>query len=125
MEVLDNIIHTVHTTPLMCFAGVVFCIGWGQVFYSIFLHPLRKVPGPFLAQITELWRSTRYFQGTWHNDILTLHRHYGPVVRIAPNEVSVVSPDLIKTVYSYQKGTMKVGVTIESQMQCRYVGLQE
>jgi hypothetical protein len=111
MEVLSHnvqIFQICRTSPLLCLAGFVFCIGWIYVLYSIFLHPLRKVPGPFLAQFTELWRSTRYFQGTWHIDILKLHRQYVPVVRVAPNEVSIVSPDLIKTVYSHQKGTLKV-----------------
>ncbi|KAL4924978.1 cytochrome P450 [Aspergillus undulatus] len=49
----------------------------------------------------------QYFGGTWHADILALHRTYGSVVRIAPNEVSVVHPDLARTVYSYQHGTRK------------------
>ncbi|KAL4885787.1 cytochrome P450 [Aspergillus karnatakaensis] len=75
--------------------------------YRLFFHPLHHVPGPLLARITELWRTSRYFQGTWHDDILSLHRRYGSVVRIAPNEVSVVHPDLASTVYSYQRGTKK------------------
>ncbi|KAF2963896.1 hypothetical protein GQX73_g9664 [Xylaria multiplex] len=75
--------------------------------YRLYFHPLRKVPGPFLARITELWRSTHYFRGTWFIDIVELHRKYGPVVRISPNEVSVVSPDLTKTIYSHHKGTVK------------------
>jgi hypothetical protein len=79
-----------------------------RALYRAYLHPLRKVPGPRLARVTELWRSNRYFRGQWHHDILKLHRQYGPVVRVAPNEVSIVSPDLIKTVYGYTEGTRKV-----------------
>lgn len=82
--------------------------------YSIFLHPLRKVPGPRLAKITELWRTNHYFKGYWHRDILDLHRKYGPIVRISPNEVSIVSPELAKTIYSYSGGTLKVRETTES-----------
>lgn len=76
--------------------------------YRAYLHPLNRVPGPRLAQITEFWRTWRYFQGGWFHDVAELHRMYGPVVRIAPNEVSVVSPDLIKTVFSHSGGTPKV-----------------
>lgn len=47
-------------------------------------------------------------KGTWHNDILEVHRRYGSIVRISPNEVSVVHPDLIKTIFGHSKGTMKV-----------------
>ncbi|KAL2848899.1 cytochrome P450 [Aspergillus pseudoustus] len=75
--------------------------------HRAYIHPLRRVPGPRLARFTELWRTNRYFQGDWFHDILDLHEKYGPVVRIAPNEVSVVSPYLIKTVYSHTGGTVK------------------
>lgn len=78
------------------------------VAYRLFFHPLKNVPGPFLARITELWRTSKYFKGTWHTDILELHRRYGSVVRISPNEVSVVHPDLVTTIYSHSKGTAKV-----------------
>lgn len=37
-----------------------------------------------------------------------LHRKYGPVVRISPDEVSIVTPDLVKTAYSHNKGTVNV-----------------
>lgn len=85
-----------------------------RALYSIFLHPLRKVPGPRLAKITELWRTNRYFKGYWHRDILDLHRQYGPVVRISPNEVSIVSPELAKTIFSYSGGTPKAREKTES-----------
>lgn len=78
-----------------------------RALYSVFLHPLRNVPGPRLAKVTELWRTNRYFRGYWHRDVLDLHRQYGPVVRISPNEVSIVSPELSKTIYSYSGGTPK------------------
>jgi len=77
-------------------------------FYYLLLHPLKHIPGPFLARFTELWRSHRYFNGHWHEDILNLHKTYGAVVRIAPNEVSVVHPDLIKTAFGHgSAGTAK------------------
>ncbi|KAL4878055.1 cytochrome P450 [Aspergillus karnatakaensis] len=75
--------------------------------YRAHFHPLRKIPGPRLAQITELWRTWQYFKGGWFYDVAALHRVYGPVVRIAPNEVSVVSSDLIKTIFSHSGGTPK------------------
>lgn len=103
-------------------------LGWGatallffvicRALYYIFLHPLRKVPGPRLAKITELWRTNRYFRGYWHRDILELHRQYGPVVRISPNEVSIVSPELAKTIYSYSGGTQKARQEMRTFWQC-------
>ncbi|KAI0433428.1 cytochrome P450 [Xylaria sp. FL1042] len=94
-HLLQLVVWTVFLLPLSLFI------------YRLYAHPLSKVPGPFLARITELWRTIHYFRGTWFDDILELHRKYGPVVRVSPNEVSVVSPDLTKSVYSHAKGTVK------------------
>lgn len=59
--------------------------------FRIYLHPLRKIPGPRLAPITsnygayyDLFGSTSY---TRH--ILELHDKYGPVVRIFPDWVHI------------------------------------
>lgn len=76
--------------------------------YRLLLHPLRNLPGPPLAKVTRLWHSWRYLRGSWHDDILKLHEKYGPVVRIAPNEVSFVDGQALKKVYSYAGACPKV-----------------
>lgn len=76
--------------------------------YNYLLHPLRHVPGPFPAKITELWRTRRYMLGNWHQDILDLHNRYGPIVRISPNEVSIVDKNALVSVFGHGKGTRKV-----------------
>lgn len=89
---------------------VTFLLGYltCTIIYRVFFHPLRKVPGPFPAKFTELWRARRYFLGNWHQDILDLHRKYGPVVRLSPNEVSFIDKDALLAVYGHSKGTKKV-----------------
>lgn len=94
-------------------------IGWTEAFsliaiaiitklvYNAYLHPLRKIPGPFLAGATELWRTRKYAGGNWHQDILDLHRQYGPVVRVSPNEVSFVDRAALEQVYGHSTGTRK------------------
>lgn len=79
----------------------------GVLFYRALLHPLAGIPGPFLAKFTGLWRSYRYFCGTWHDDVLTLHDRYGRVVRIAPSEVSIVDGDVLKKLYGHGKPAKK------------------
>jgi hypothetical protein len=61
--------------------------------------PLRKLPGPRTTAFTGFvlkWQAlranrTRYIHG--------LHRRYGPVVRIAPGEVSFTSWAAVKEIY--------------------------
>jgi hypothetical protein len=89
-------------SPLNWVYGISAFVVW-TVFYRLFLHPLAGVPGPFAAKFTGLWRTSRYFKGTWYDDILNLHNTYGRVVRIAPNEVSFVDGDALKRIYGHGK----------------------
>jgi hypothetical protein len=93
-------------SPLNWVYGVWLFLGW-TIFYRLFLHPLAHVPGPFIARFTGLWRTRRYFKGTWYDDILELHKVYGRVVRIAPNEVSFVDGKALKRVYGHGKPCKK------------------
>ncbi|ETN41001.1 uncharacterized protein HMPREF1541_02933 [Cyphellophora europaea CBS 101466] len=69
------------------------------VLYRAYFHPLARIPGPPSARFSGSWRNARYWRGTWHEDILELHRKYGRVVRIGPNEVAVVDGTTAKRLY--------------------------
>lgn len=85
-----------------------------DIAYNCTLHPLSGVPGPWLAKFSQSWRQFRYFRGSWHHDILDIHRRYGAVVRIAPNEVSFVDTAALKEIYGPGKHIKKVnGVTLQ------------
>ncbi|KUJ24373.1 cytochrome P450 [Mollisia scopiformis] len=77
--------------------------------------PLRKIPGPFLASITRLWivQKQRSFQRPLVD--IDLHKKYGPIVRIAPNEVLISSPQAFRTVYgagsNFRKGDWYIGTS--------------
>ncbi|KAF3387027.1 Cytochrome P450 momooxygenase [Penicillium rolfsii] len=71
------------------------------LFYRQYLHPLAGIPGPFLARFTGQWRSWHYFKGQWHDIILELHTKYGRVVRIAPNEISIVDEKTMRILYGH------------------------
>lgn len=79
-----------------------------DILYNIFFHPLRHIPGPFLAKFSQTWRNHKYFRGTWHDDTLDLHRKHGNVVRIAPGEVSFVDEHGLKNLYGHGKQVFKV-----------------
>ena len=54
----------------------------------LYLHPLSRFPGPKLAALTTLY--TAYYDftrpGSFMRHTLELHKRYGDVIRIAPNE---------------------------------------
>lgn len=103
----SSLLHHIHLYHVLILGVAVYLI---QALYCIFVHPLRRIPGPFFAQFSEGWRARRYFRSTWHDDILFAHERYGPVVRIAPNEVSFVDKDALTAVYGHTTGTKKVGM---------------
>ncbi|KAJ7056643.1 cytochrome P450 [Mycena amicta] len=66
------------------------------IFYRISpFHPLASYPGPFLARISKLWLAGIAMGGKQHLYYRDLHRRYGDVVRIGPNELSFANKSAI------------------------------
>ncbi|KAJ9499212.1 hypothetical protein H2202_005369 [Exophiala xenobiotica] len=82
-----------------CLTGIV-TFGLIYVVYQRFFSPLATVPGPFWASLTPFWKLTSFKRGDFHETILTLHRRYGPIVRIAPTEVIISDRSAIREIYS-------------------------
>ncbi|KAF7292063.1 hypothetical protein MIND_01232400 [Mycena indigotica] len=61
-------------------------------------HPLAHVPGPLLAKISKLWGVNAVLSSRRHLILKRLHDEYGDIVRIGPNEVSVIHADGIRAV---------------------------
>ncbi|KAK1995931.1 cytochrome P450 monooxygenase [Colletotrichum falcatum] len=72
--------------------------------YNVFLHPLRRIPGPKLWAATHLFYSRSIVQGLVHKDLLELHLVYGPVVRVGPNTVNVLHPEGQRDLKGHRKG---------------------
>ncbi|KAI9815380.1 MAG: hypothetical protein M1832_005519 [Thelocarpon impressellum] len=73
----------------------------GVAVYRVFFHPLAKIPGPRLAGLTHLYGT--YFNATggsrYFAQIEELHRRYGSVVRIGPNEVHLSNSANYEKIY--------------------------
>ncbi|KAG9724878.1 cytochrome P450 family protein, partial [Aureobasidium melanogenum] len=71
----------------------------GYVVYQRFFAPLAGVPGPFWASLGKGWLIVRAKKGDLHRELIRLHELHGPLVRVAPKEVSVADLDGIKMIY--------------------------
>lgn len=90
------------STVIICTClGVPCSILLFAIVYRAAFHPLSKFPGPVAASITGWWRNKKYNDGNWHKDIVDLHRQYGHIVRIAPNELSIVDEHAMKMLYGH------------------------
>ncbi|KAK9776283.1 putative Cytochrome P450 [Seiridium cardinale] len=61
---------------------------------------LRKIPGPAISSFTSWLLKWHEFHANRTRYVHRLHQIYGPVVRIAPNEVSFASTEGVKEIYS-------------------------
>ncbi|QDS75143.1 hypothetical protein FKW77_007838 [Venturia effusa] len=77
------------------------------VVYRLYFHPLSHIPGPFIARITSLWLYRLSYVGTEASTIDALHKKYGPVVRIAPNDVDISDGAALNPIYVKSGGMLK------------------
>ncbi|KAJ5165071.1 cytochrome P450 [Penicillium coprophilum] len=82
--------------------GLIVVLGYlvSRCIYCRTLHPLSKVPGPFWSSVTRLWLTHAVSKGNLDVVQRELHKRYGPLVRIAPDEVACADPEAIRKIYS-------------------------
>ncbi|TVY88811.1 Cytochrome P450 monooxygenase [Lachnellula willkommii] len=87
-------------------SSIILTIVWtaGKIVYNLWFHPLAGYPGPKLAAITRLRWARKLGSGVTVPDVQKLHKKYGPVVRIAPNELSYIDGKAWKDIYGHRSG---------------------
>ncbi|KAI0532833.1 cytochrome P450 [Xylaria digitata] len=76
------------------------CYVFGWCVYTLYFHPLAKYPGPKLAAITQVWLAKVWLSGRFPSILQNVHRQYGNVVRVAPNELSFNTVQAHNDIYS-------------------------
>lgn len=67
--------------------------------YNVTFHPLEKFPGPKLYAATSLFYSRLVLSGKLPIEAQALHEKYGDIVRISPDQLSIINPDAWKDIY--------------------------
>ncbi|ERT02964.1 uncharacterized protein SPSK_08965 [Sporothrix schenckii 1099-18] len=80
-----------------------------NVVYNLYFHPLRHFPGPFLHRATRATYIYRTMCGKMPFDVLPMHDRYGPVVRIAPDQLSFLDVAAWKDIYGRRNDLLKGG----------------
>ncbi|KAI7774892.1 cytochrome P450 [Diaporthe eres] len=85
---------------------VSLCLSYvlGKALYNVFFHPLRKFPGPKTWAASRIPYNLAQIGGKPHKQLLDLHNKYGPIVRIADNELSFILPEAWKDRNGHRSG---------------------
>ncbi|KAF4850947.1 Cytochrome P450 monooxygenase BOT1 [Colletotrichum siamense] len=92
---------------MLLVGGLLYSIG--LLFYRLFFHPLRKIPGPWYAAATS-WYEFYYdvvLDGQLVRQYPILHDKYGPVIRISPDRIHVSDPSFFREVYANNSRYLK------------------
>ncbi|KAF2008687.1 putative cytochrome P450 [Aaosphaeria arxii CBS 175.79] len=84
----ESALHSMQGHPWITLIAALFAYTTLITLYNLTLHPLAKVPGPRLWVLTRIPYIRALVRGTFIHDLERLHRMYGPVLRVSPNEVS-------------------------------------
>ncbi|KAK5992938.1 Cytochrome P450 monooxygenase orf2 [Cladobotryum mycophilum] len=90
-------------------ASIVLALALGllRVAYRVLRTPTSQVPGPWYSRWTSLVLDFHFLCGTKGYYIHDLHVKYGPIVRIAPNDIDVTDLEAVKTIYNHKNPFQK------------------
>ncbi|KAK4206523.1 cytochrome P450 [Rhypophila decipiens] len=74
-----------------------------KVLYNVYFHPLSKIRGPLLHSASRIPYVLSLLKGWSVQDFQKLHQRYGPIVRVAPNEVSIAQPEVWNDVFQLRQ----------------------
>ena len=78
-----------------------FCV------YRVKFHPLSHIPGPLLPKLTSIWLYYHAYIGDEATVIYKAHAIYGPLLRVAPNDIDISDADAIGPIYVSKGGFQK------------------
>jgi cytochrome P450 len=68
---------------------------------------LRSFPGPFLARISKFWTCHIHVGGEYHRELRKLHKKYGDILRVGPDELDINDVEAIKQLYGTSSKMIK------------------
>ncbi|KAK4646105.1 hypothetical protein QC761_207400 [Podospora bellae-mahoneyi] len=111
MTIYQSILDATTGAPLP-FVGILLVLAFVTVqaitiIHTAFLSPLGKIPGPFHARFTSLRLTYSVFSNNRIHYVHSLHRRYGPIVRISPREIDIAEPTTAREIHKMGSGFTK------------------
>jgi len=106
-SVMQMGVRTGFITSTAVFASYLAALFASIIVYRLFLHPLSRFPGPLFARATKLYGPWTNRYGQMHIEQNKLFAKHGNIVRIAPNELAILSTDAIPKIHAAKSGCRK------------------
>ncbi|KAL1304627.1 hypothetical protein AAFC00_003592 [Neodothiora populina] len=96
------------TASLATSLGLIFVLSIITIaIYRLIFHPLSSIPGPFACRLTSFWTYYHSYVGDECTLITQFHDSYGPVIRVAPNEICIADGSCLGPIYNDKGGFAK------------------
>ncbi len=93
--------------PSLVLGGLLSAIIIYYVLFELF-SGLRSFPGPLLARFSNIYIAREVSRGRCHTLFNDPHTKYGPIVRTAPNKLSIGDPTAVPIIYGTTSKFLKV-----------------
>ncbi|ORY71471.1 cytochrome protein [Pseudomassariella vexata] len=107
-ELQSHMLRRLSPTSALNLAAYVVVLGIIYIaykaIYAVYFHPLSSFPGPTSWAVSQIQYVRHSVAGNIIRTQLELHRRYGKVVRIGPNELSYCEAAVWRDVWAYRKG---------------------
>ncbi|KAI0904509.1 cytochrome P450 [Ustulina deusta] len=95
--------------------GLVILAATSYVAYQTIFSPLARVPGPFLAKLSQLYLVYLELSGQAHRMLMKLHEKHGHVVRTGPTTLSIAEPTAFYEMYRAGNKFVKTDARISTR----------
>ncbi|KAI6084063.1 cytochrome P450 [Hypoxylon rubiginosum] len=110
------------TTSFSVIFGAVLFYSISRIIFLSYFHPLSRFPGPSIAAFSNIWYAYHWISGRYPWAIENALRKYGPVVRIAPNELAFFTPQAFTDIYSPHQKNLETFVKTNFQNRGKDLG---
>ncbi|KAI8716325.1 hypothetical protein NCS52_00925700 [Fusarium sp. LHS14.1] len=105
IHTLEGLLCRSHLAIFLALVGLIYLVS--ILVYGRYFQPLARLPGPELSRYTDIILKYHWLRGTRARYVHHLHDHYGPIVRVGPNEVDISDISAVKEIHSVKGGYKK------------------
>ncbi|KIW21621.1 hypothetical protein PV08_02201 [Exophiala spinifera] len=103
----DQLLAKFKEHPYLYVLYLIAALVTSRALFNRYGHGISRIPGPFLASCTDLWRVFVVWQRRPELKHIKLHQRHGPLVRLGPRAVSISDPAAIQIIYALNSGFTK------------------